>query len=428
MGRIPPDRVGYSGYACAGISQYVVDAQDCLGPNYYKQLPPLMKGPSSDFPWLDMSPIDDDIRLKAIVASCNVSFDPFYGTEVDLRQALVDHGFSSLMPADCYEADGRYATGFTNPHPFFPNCGCGTYVPGGIIPESSSASSASSASSSESYPIEGTCGITWYWSCDMETGWQEQGPYAKFCYDYTGSNWLCCEYGTCSGDPHPDGWDCVEYSMVYYTKLGTTCNEYDCTSNCSTLWAEDPPEEPTEEICPCVPPETGACCIDATCYADMTEDDCIWGGGEWQGPDTTCDPDPCAPPNVCMYVWEAHFECFEEREWEGPMLVDAYCTFECIEQPPNWYIEEIYPGSWRGTCWTCDEMAACMLNSDCIYPVDPPWPPWYTPVCPEGESACCFDGGWCDDTLTESQCYEYGGIAYYSGVPCAGGGGDECPF
>jgi len=42
------------------------------------------------------------------------------------------------------------------------------------------------------------------------------------------------------------------------------------------------------------PPVTGACCVGATCTV-MTAADCTAGGGTYQGDDTTCTPNPCAP-------------------------------------------------------------------------------------------------------------------------------------
>lgn len=49
---------------------------------------------------------------------------------------------------------------------------------------------------------------------------------------------------------------------------------------------------------PCIPPPaTGACCIDGACYPGLTEEDCLRAGGTYQGDDSGCDPDPCIPPN-----------------------------------------------------------------------------------------------------------------------------------
>ncbi len=39
----------------------------------------------------------------------------------------------------------------------------------------------------------------------------------------------------------------------------------------------------------------GACCDGELCDV-MIEDDCVASGGEYQGDDTDCDPNPCLPP------------------------------------------------------------------------------------------------------------------------------------
>jgi hypothetical protein len=59
------------------------------------------------------------------------------------------------------------------------------------------------------------------------------------------------------------------------------CDEFDCDAgDCEC----DDPGDPT-----------GACCFDSDCLV-MTEVDCTGAGGEWGGPDTTCDADTCASP------------------------------------------------------------------------------------------------------------------------------------
>lgn len=40
---------------------------------------------------------------------------------------------------------------------------------------------------------------------------------------------------------------------------------------------------------------TGACCVGSACTVD-TQEACVALGGEYLGNDTTCDPNPCAPP------------------------------------------------------------------------------------------------------------------------------------
>jgi hypothetical protein len=48
--------------------------------------------------------------------------------------------------------------------------------------------------------------------------------------------------------------------------------------------------------CECDPTDPiGACCFSADCF-ETVELECSSNGGEWQGPDTTCDSTPCAVP------------------------------------------------------------------------------------------------------------------------------------
>jgi len=51
-------------------------------------------------------------------------------------------------------------------------------------------------------------------------------------------------------------------------------------------------------------PDTGACCIAGDCSI-TTEDDCVAGGGEYEGDGTGCDPNPCfVPQPTCLIISE----------------------------------------------------------------------------------------------------------------------------
>lgn len=51
-------------------------------------------------------------------------------------------------------------------------------------------------------------------------------------------------------------------------------------------------------------PVAGACCVGGSCEV-MTESDCVSAGGEYQGDDTTCDPNPCAVhDSSCLIISE----------------------------------------------------------------------------------------------------------------------------
>jgi len=123
MSRIPKDRPGYTGYACTGIAYTVLDPVDCLV-NKYELLPPLAMCTVSEAPWLDMGLVYADARLAAMAAACDMDYDPFLDTFVDLRLALLDNGFGSLLTEDCYGPAGRYPEGYMPITPLVLGCVC----------------------------------------------------------------------------------------------------------------------------------------------------------------------------------------------------------------------------------------------------------------------------------------------------------------
>jgi len=436
MGRIPPDRPGYLAYACIGVPQYAIDPVDCAG-NRYKQLPPLAIGPISDFPWLDMGAVAADSRLHAMVMACNVDFDPFEGTEVDLRLALLDHGFSSLLPDTCYEADGRYATGFTNPHPFFPDCGCGL-IPPYIPPEESSVSSESSVPPAK----PGTCGITWYWNCDpwSHPGWVYGGVTDRFCFDYGVSSdtgtFLCCDpWPYCEG-PHPEGWDCLENYMAYYTKLGGPCNAEDCADDCYELWNEGHPPGPSEE---CLCEEVTACCKEPCSNCEnLIPSTCVDQGGT-SVPGVLCPaepegPWPCPRNGICFFRqgWMCnppygHCDGWQKYGSEQGCYDPAserWCCGDGTGYPgdPGWtpgcYTWIVYGGACSS--WTCGD--------DCgdTWSTPSPYPPEECFCEPCG--VCCLPDDVCDSSLYAWECAALGGTWYDFGTGAAcPEPGDPCP-
>jgi hypothetical protein len=47
----------------------------------------------------------------------------------------------------------------------------------------------------------------------------------------------------------------------------------------------------------------GACCLwDGECLPYLPQADCLAQSGEWQGEDSTCDPNPCVPQGACCYA------------------------------------------------------------------------------------------------------------------------------
>ncbi len=143
----------------------------------------------------------------------------------------------------------------------------------------------------------------------------------------------CIEAACCL----PDG-TCIVVMTVFdcdalvgeYKGAGTTCRDWDNdgladvveTADCSICIERDPcntgtsPTNPDTdgdgtsdgvEIAagrdPCVP--NGACCLsDGVCWPDVTEADCLVQSGLWQGPGSSCDPNPCLPPSnhICVQI------------------------------------------------------------------------------------------------------------------------------
>jgi hypothetical protein len=82
---------------------------------------------------------------------------------------------------------------------------------------------------------------------------------------------------------------CVTASSTYYAWVGPQfTTTFDCTDGHGRYWVAV-----TCVGCDIVP---GACCRSGVCHADMTPADCAALGGEWQGPGSACDPNPCPPP------------------------------------------------------------------------------------------------------------------------------------
>lgn len=100
--------------------------------------------------------------------------------------------------------------------------------------------------------------------------------------------------GVCIGgsDPCPDD--------------GQFCNGFEfCEEANDACVPSGNPCDSLTELCDeatdtCVAQDTGACCVGAFgCWDDVSAEYCNSEGGDFQGPDTTCDPWPCPPPGAC---------------------------------------------------------------------------------------------------------------------------------
>lgn len=91
------------------------------------------------------------------------------------------------------------------------------------------------------------------------------------------------------------------------TPTGACCIDGDCSITtevfCNLAGGDYQGDDTVCDPNPCPqPPPTGACCVGESCSIE-TEDDCTGMGGTYQGDDTTCDPNPC-PSEECLCGWD----------------------------------------------------------------------------------------------------------------------------
>ena len=126
-----------------------------------------------------------------------------------------------------------------------------------------------------------------------------------------------------------------------------------------------------------------ACCFeDGTC-AVLTPIDCAARGGSPQGPNTTCDPNPCLPQGACCY---------------GPTGTDCIVTDQTT-------CGQVLHGTWHGVGTNCDDLNGNGTADACESQ-------------PQAE-ACCMPNGDCMMELPAS-CVQQGGVPKGPGSVCAG--------
>ena len=190
-----------------------------------------------------------------------------------------------------------------------------------------------------------------------------------------------------------------------------------------------------------VPSVPRACCfVDLHCEF-LLPVDCLQLGGAWQGPGSTCDPNPCpSVPMACCFP-DGHCEQLSQAacaEVGGSSGIGMSCDPNSCPQPamacclPDWHCEFITEDACRseggnplGYLSTCDPnpcpsvpMACCFPDGHCeqlsqaacaegggssgiVISCDPN-------PCPPPSMACCFPDGHCEFT-TESVCLSEGG-------------------
>lgn len=186
--------------------------------------------------------------------------------------------------------------------------------------------------------LYGDLGAGWHWYdfCLLISG----DLAIRAIIDCPGATGACCHAsGICQNDVEAE--DCLEFGDVWHE--GLTCAEITCTargaccvgSGCLTLVEQDPCEQIgdyagdgtncNDDVC-----VAGACCnlLTGECIENFGFQ-CVALGGdfEYQGPGTTCDPNPCTQPTgaccfgTLCFAGQTRLECTDAGgDWIGPWI------------------------------------------------------------------------------------------------------------
>lgn len=139
----------------------------------------------------------------------------------------------------------------------------------------------------------------------------------------------------------------------------------------------------------------GACCFnDGTC-TEGTQNECAQSGGNWQGADTRCYPNPCEPVGACCHVdgsctYEPKSKCTSSGgSWSAGTCSPNPCPQPgscCDNGKCSITFSDECPGTWKqgGVCPTCP-----VLDSNCKC------------VCDQGYEEC---GGKCVPICNDQIC------------------------
>jgi hypothetical protein len=157
----------------------------------------------------------------------------------------------------------------------------------------------------------------------------------------------------------------------------------------------------------------GGCCFpDGTCLYVPAEE-CGAMGGEPQGPESACDPNLCAQPELACCSPDGHCEVLTVERCEAaggtPQGPGSVCDPNPCTQPPvgccfeDGYCEYVNAGD-------CVAMGGTPLEFGTTCDPNPcPQPP------PDG--ACCFPDGSCQ-VLSDERCTAAGGAMWIEGANC----------
>jgi len=124
------------------------------------------------------------------------------------------------------------------------------------------------------------CPTPWGACCDWDTGDCYESTALGCYWDWLGS------YTDCIMCPEPEPWGAC-------CRDNAECHDYWHEWDCYGSFPDATWLGVYSECSQCV---GGACCVGAGVCAYLTEDACLAATGEWRGPDTTCDPNPCYQP------------------------------------------------------------------------------------------------------------------------------------
>ena len=115
--RIQPNRPGYAGYGCDGADTSPIPPMPCACASDYGKIPPTTEGCVVNVEYEDLSALEKDVRLDTLSKACDISYDPFKGSPIDLYRGFIENGLGSHIPSLCYDSDDIDPDGILRPFP-----------------------------------------------------------------------------------------------------------------------------------------------------------------------------------------------------------------------------------------------------------------------------------------------------------------------
>ena len=159
------------------------------------------------------------------------------------------------------------------------------------------------------------------------------------------------------------------------------------------------------------PYPVAACCYPDGSCAELTEVECLVGGGVWYPEWPDCDVAECPQPlgaccfhdGTCEQLLAAECTAAGGESW----LMDAPCEPNPCEQP-------------LGACCFHDGTCEQLLQAECTAAGGESWlmdAPCEPNPCEQPLGACCFHDGTCEQLL-QAECYAAGGESWLMDAPC----------